>query len=108
MYYSMPVAIRFPIPCTVAGDDEEFIGVYCWVLGWNEGWHGDACRVLLLWMTESVYVSLAYQTTYDFNQFVSLLTARCLFGPCFQFLSIEETSGYKMEDTAERADDSSL
>jgi len=55
MYYSMPVAIRFPIPSTVAGDDEEFIGVYCWVLlgtnqqpkelGWNEGWHGDACRV---------------------------------------------------------------
>ena len=30
--YRMPVAIRFPIPCTVAGDDEEFIGVYCWVL----------------------------------------------------------------------------
>eukprot|EP00985_Skeletonema_marinoi_P020085 scaffold11772_cov183-Skeletonema_marinoi.AAC.4 len=29
---NMPVAIRFPIPCTVAGDDEEFIGVYCWVL----------------------------------------------------------------------------
>jgi len=27
--YRMPVAIRFPIPSTVAGDDEEFIGLYC-------------------------------------------------------------------------------
>ena len=59
-------------------------------------------------MTESVYVSLAYQTTYDFNQFVSLLTGSLLIWPVLPILSIEETSGQKMEYTAERADETSL
>eukprot|EP00984_Skeletonema_dohrnii_P011083 scaffold4398_cov77-Skeletonema_dohrnii-CCMP3373.AAC.2 len=60
---NMPVAIRFPIPSTVAGDDEERTCVYCWVLTnshrrrmtWKAGM--ETLSVLLLRMTESVCVS---------------------------------------------------